>query len=55
MSAKPTFVLTLQAEPRPGGDTTGVRRLRALLKYALRVLDFKAVKVEPSTEGEVQP
>lgn len=46
--SKPTFTLTLEAQPRPGGDHDGTRRLRALLKYALRVLGLKALKAERS-------
>ena len=46
---KPTFRLTLEALPRPGGDTDGMRRLRAALKALLRNWGLKCKAIEYPT------
>jgi len=51
-SQKPQFILHLQAEKRPGDDDDGNRRLRALLKFAGRVLGLKCLAVRGAREGE---
>jgi hypothetical protein len=46
MTKKPQFVLHLEAQPRPGGDEDGMRRLRAILKVLLRSFGFKCTRID---------
>lgn len=46
MASKPTFILKLEAQHREH-DRDGTRRLRALLKAALRNWGLKCLSVEP--------
>ncbi|NQT12417.1 MAG: hypothetical protein HQ582_06705 [Planctomycetes bacterium] len=44
-NAAPTFVITLKPAPDTS-DPKGTRRLRRLLKYALRVCRLKCIRVK---------